>query len=90
MDLKKRIKDLGFTTSMLAEKLGVSQPAISQAINGNPSLSRLQEIAAAMNVTLSELLSEDGTTTTDDSRVTIRCPYCGGVLEVVKHDEFSE
>ena len=87
MDLKKRIKDLGFTTSMLAEKLGVSQPAISQAINGNPSLSRLQEIADAMNVTLSELLSEDGTTTTDDGHVTLRCPYCGKSLELVKGEE---
>ena len=86
MDLKKRIKDLGFTTSMLAEKLGVSQPAISQAINGNPSLSRLQDIAAAMNVTLSELLSEDSTTTHADN-TTIRCPYCGKSLELVKGEE---
>jgi len=86
MDLKKRIKDLGFTTSMLAEKLGVSQPAISQAINGNPSLSRLQDIAAAMNVTLSELLAEDATTT-DDSHTTVRCPYCGKSLELVKGEE---
>lgn len=86
MDLKKRIKDLGFTTSMLAEKLGVSQPAISQAINGNPSLSRLQDIAAAMNVTLSELLAEDSTATHADS-TTIRCPYCGKSLELVKGEE---
>ena len=86
MDLKKRIKDLGFTTSMLAEKLGVSQPAISQAINGNPSLSRLQAIAAAMNVTLSELLAEDSTATHTDN-TTIRCPYCGKSLELVKGEE---
>ena len=86
MDLKKRIKDLGFTTSMLAEKLGVSQPAISQAINGNPSLSRLQDIAAAMNVTLSELLAEDSDATHADN-TTVRCPYCGKSLELVKGEE---
>lgn len=57
-DIKKRIRECGFTTQQIAERLGITQQAVSQAINGNPSLSRLEEIAGAMSITLSELVSD--------------------------------
>lgn len=58
-DIKKKIKELGFTTQQIAAKLNISQQAVSQAVNGNPSLSRLGEIAAAMGITVSELVADD-------------------------------
>ena len=57
-DIKKKLKELGFTTQQIADKLGISQQAVSQAINGNPSLSRLIEIAGAMGISVSELVSD--------------------------------
>lgn len=58
-DIKKKIKELGFTTQQIASKLNISQQAVSQAINGNPTLSRLEQIADAMDITVSELVSDD-------------------------------
>ena len=58
-DIKKKIKECGFTTQQIAEKLNISQQAVSQAINGNPTLSRLQDIADAIGITVSELVSDE-------------------------------
>lgn len=58
-DIKKKIKECGFTTQQIAEKLNISQQAVSQAINGNPTLSRLQDIADAIGITVSELVSNE-------------------------------
>ena len=60
-DIKKKIKELGFTTQQIAEKLNISQQAVSQAINGNPSLSRLQEIARVVGIPVSELVADEPT-----------------------------
>ena len=57
-DIKKKVKELGFTTQQIADKLNISQQAVSQAVNGNPSLSRLMEIAGAMGISVSELVSD--------------------------------
>lgn len=57
-DIKKKIRECGFTTQQIAEKLNISQQAVSQAINGNPSLSRLEQIASAIGITVSELVSD--------------------------------
>ena len=46
MDIKKAIKESGFTISKVAEKLGIAQPSLTaQLINGTMSLSRAKEIA---------------------------------------------
>lgn len=58
-DIKKKIKECGFTTQQIAEKLNISQQAVSQAINGNPTLSRLQDIADAIGISVSELVSDE-------------------------------
>lgn len=57
-DIKKKIKSCGFTTQQIADRLGISQQAVSQAVNGNPTLSRLEQIAGAIGITVSELVSD--------------------------------
>lgn len=57
-NIKNKIKECGFTTQQIAERLGISQQAVSQAINGNPTLSRLEEIAGAIGIPVSELVSD--------------------------------
>ena len=56
---------------------GISQPTVSQIINGNPSLDKLKEIASIIGVTVSDLLRDE-----DDN--TFVCPNCGAKLELKK------
>lgn len=70
-DIKKKIKELGFTSQQIAEKLNISQQAVSQAINGNPTLSRLNDIAGAIGITVSELVSDEPQTQENEAVFTI-------------------
>ena len=42
----------------VAEKLGITAITLSQSLNGNPTLSRLQEVANAIGVDVSELFEK--------------------------------
>lgn len=66
MDIAKRIKERGMKLEEVAARLtnnrgglGISQPSMSSLINGNPSFSRLQEIADILGITVSELVRDD-------------------------------
>lgn len=78
-DIKKKIRECGFTTQQIAEKLNISQQAVSQAINGNPSLSRLEQIASAIGITVSELVADNPASHIEPQQ---KCPYCGHDLNI--------
>lgn len=58
----------------LAEKLGISQGAMSLSINGNPTVSTLEKIAEALNVPITELFESNSVIGT--------CPHCGKPLKI--------
>ena len=78
-DIKKRIRECGFTTQQIAEKLNISQQAVSQAINGNPTLSRLEQIAGAIGIPVSELVADNPASHIEPQQ---KCPYCGHDLNI--------
>ena len=78
-DIKKKIRECGFTTQQIAEKLNISQQAVSQAINGNPSLSRLEQIASAIGITVSELVANAPDSHIEPQQ---KCPYCGHDIKI--------
>lgn len=78
MDIKGVINRQGFTMQQVADALGISQQAVSQAVNGNPSLSRLREIAQAIGVTVSELVADAPTPPSP----LMKCPHCGRELTI--------
>ena len=66
MNIKDKLKGTGWTISSLAAKMknkqggyGISQQSMSQIINGNPTISKLQEIADIIGISLSELVSDN-------------------------------
>ena len=74
MDIKKAIKESGFTISKFAERLGIAQPSLTaQLINGTMSLSRAKEIADILGVSLSELVADEN----DQQGASLICPHCG-------------
>lgn len=82
MNIKRVIKEKGWTIERLASEMsnknggkGITQPSMSQLINGNPTLDKLIEISKIIGVSLSELVGEDNETT-------IRCPHCGEKIDL--------
>lgn len=77
MRVKELLKEKGMTAKELAGILGMTETGLSIAISdkGNPPLKRLEEIAAALGVTVPELFAPQPTNT-------ITCPHCGAVLEI--------
>lgn len=69
-----RIKDIciekGITLQELARRLNITYQSLYESIKGNPSLSRLKEIASALGVSVSELFVP-----ANSQRVI--CPHCG-------------
>ncbi len=59
--LSIRVKELcserGLTLKELAERMGIKPESLSRALNGNPHLSTLQNIANALDVGVAELLT---------------------------------
>jgi transcriptional regulator with XRE-family HTH domain len=59
MKLKQLMRDRSLSQQALGRQSGVSQPQISRIIRGQqPTLATLQKIAAALEVSVSELIGE--------------------------------
>lgn len=55
LKIKDVAKSKGMTMAQIAEKLGINPITLSQSLNGNPTLSRLTEVANVLGVDVSEL-----------------------------------
>ena len=79
LQLKELLRQKGMTAKDLAAKIGISEGALSKSISGNPTLERLEAIAAALEVSPAELFAPQPTNT-------ITCPHCGAVLEITEKE----
>ena len=85
MDVKKVIKEHGWTLERLASEMtnkrggkqGMSQSSLSQLLNGKTPLDRLQEIADIIGISVSELVADE-----NDRPNTITCPHCGKTISL--------
>lgn len=85
MNIKKVIKDSGWTLEQLAAEMknkngdkGISQPSVSSIVNGNPTLDKLQEIANIIGISVSELLRDEN----DIRKTSVTCPHCGMEIQI--------
>ena len=58
MDIKSVIKRYGETVYSIANKMGISQPSVSQIINGNPTAKRLEALARAIGCSPAEFFDD--------------------------------
>ena len=79
LQLKDLLRRKGMTAKELAVKIGISEGALSKSLSGNPTLERIEQIAAALGVAVPELFAPQPTNT-------ITCPKCGTVLEVKERE----
>ena len=54
----------GLTMADIAKQIGISRVNLSNSLNGNPTLSRLREVAKILGVEVSELFKSTSTTKT--------------------------
>lgn len=84
MNIKEQIQKKGFTISQVASLMtnkkgekGISQSSLSQIINGNPTIDKLQEIAGIIGTSLPELVSDNNSVVRG-----VKCPNCGQEFEI--------
>lgn len=77
MRVKELLKQKGMTAKELAEKIGISDGALSQSIKegANPNLQTLTKIATALDVEVSELFAAP-------KEGVIICPHCGKEIKL--------
>lgn len=79
MSIKDVIQKHGWTLDKIGAQMtnkngekGISHSSVSQIINGNPTLSKLQEIADIIGISVSELVAEEY----EQDKNILTCPNC--------------
>lgn len=80
MRIKEVIKEHGLTAAAVAQRMGVVPEALSRIINGgNPTVKKVEQIAAAIGVPVTELFESPATVSAGSAA---KCPHCGGALHI--------
>lgn len=74
LQVQRICKEKGLTMQEVASRLGITYQSLYDSIKGNPTLKRLQDIANALDVEVSELF--------ESSKSQITCPHCGKPLNI--------
>lgn len=84
MDVKKVIKERGWTQIRVAEKMGISHITLAQNLARNPTLNTLQRIADVIGCKVGDFFIDDITQEPQDF---ITCPHCGKLIRFIKKEE---
>lgn len=86
----------GLTQKQLAERLGVTDKAVSkwESARGLPDISLIEDLAAALGVSVAELLTGDVRENVNRAGNMLRskfyvCPICGNVVHAMGEGSFS-
>lgn len=85
MDIKKIIKDKGFTLEQVAARMpnsragrpGISRQSLYLAITGNPTVNTLKDIAEIIGCKVGDFFEDE-----DGSGATVVCPHCGQPISI--------
>nr|DAY60143.1 MAG TPA: helix-turn-helix domain protein [Caudoviricetes sp.] len=77
--IKDVLKEKRVTVVSLAGMIGITQPNMSNIVNGKstPSLETLEKIANALGIDITELFEQPKTDT-----VSLTCPHCGKNINI--------
>lgn len=75
--IKEICREKGIMLKDLASMIGITEVGLSKSLNGNPNISRLEEIATALGVPVTELFDKP-------KEGVIHCPHCGKKIKIEK------
>lgn len=77
MRIKELLREKGITAKELASIIGMTETGLSIVMgeNGNPPLKRLEQIATALGVPVTELFDKP-------KEGVIHCPHCGKEIKL--------
>ena len=81
MDIKKVIKEKGFTLEQTATKMGISRITLMQSLSGNPTVNTLQRVADAIGCRVVDFFADE-LGNTIPANPTFTCPHCGNNIKV--------
>lgn len=73
--IKEICREKGIMLKDLAGMIGITEVGLSKSLNGNPNISRLEEIATALDVPVTELFN-------NPKEGVIHCPHCGKEIKL--------
>lgn len=76
----------GLTMADIAKQIGISRVNLSNSLNGNPTLSRLREVAKVLDVPVSELFKP----VTEDKKVSGYLEYDGQIIRIDSIDAIKK
>jgi len=59
LNIKKVCKEKNISLTEVAQHIGISPISLSQSLNNNPTLSRLQQVASALGVEVDDLFDKE-------------------------------
>lgn len=79
LDIKRAIKESGFTQREVAERLGITLTSLNQIMTGNPTHAKLQQVAKAIELDVVDLFFDEGkkNIVAPSKDKNIICPNCG-------------
>lgn len=78
MEIKKVIKQKGWTIEDVAKSMGVNRVTLSQTIGNNPTVKTLQRIAGIIDCKVGDFFKDEIT----DEPINNTCPYCGKPIKI--------
>lgn len=78
MDIRKVIKERGYTIEAVASKMGISRVTLSQNMSGNPTVSTLERIARAIDCDVADFFADSK----PDPTPVFVCPHCGKKIAI--------
>ena len=73
MDVKRIIKERGYTIERVAAELGITRVTLSQNLSRNPTISTLQKIADVIGCRVADFFNDER----ESEANILTCPKCG-------------
>lgn len=81
MDIKKVIKEKGYTIQDVATRIGVNRVTLTLTLQGNPTYNKLKQIADAIDCDVMDFFKDEATRQPQPAHG-FSCPHCGKAINV--------